>query len=261
MTDSLESSRYSVEHAKRRIRELDTEILAFGQTNPYIQVVEHDADTGEQVYKIKLIKPLPVSLKGIAFDAIINLRAALDNAGYSIAIAAGTRGKDGHYPFGGNYNDAQSCIKRRSKDIPREIFDVMLASKPYKGGNDLLWALNKLSNTRKHEIIIPMVAASGPFEITVGGGSGHNIFRATGPVSLGGRTWNRTKNELEYMRFGHGSQVDIDANFSFTFFIAFSKVDVVDGQPAIGVLDAMTGEVERILMAIEDEAKRIGIFE
>jgi len=36
---------------------------------------------------------MPVSLSGIAFDCINNLRAALDQAGYAIAIAAGKSGK------------------------------------------------------------------------------------------------------------------------------------------------------------------------
>ena len=259
MTDPLESSRYSIEHAKRRIDEFEAEVQRFSQTNPYIQVVEKDMNTAEDVYKIRLTKALPYTLKGIASDAVIALRAALDNAGYSVAVASGSKGKNAHFPFAGGVDEFKSSKYRRSSDIPKEILALMLVCGPYKGGNNLLWALNKLSNTRKHEFIVPIIGSSGPFSIKIGGGHGTK-FMGRGPFSVGGTIWNGAKNELEYMRVGSGGEIDTDANFRFTLFVAFGEVDVIHGQPAIGVLRAMTDEVERILMAIEGEAKRIGVF-
>jgi len=259
MNDPLESSRYSVEHAKRRINELEAEVTAFNQTNPYIQVVERDNNTFEDVFKIRLTQPVPIALKGIASDAVNAMRSALDNAGYAVAVAGGSKGGHAHFPFWGNAAEAAGSKHGRSKDIPKEIFDLMFACKPYKGGNDLLWALNKLSNTRKHEIVVPIIVSSGGFKISVGGGNG-TIFNARGPFTIGGTHWNGAKNELEFMRVGLGGQIESDANFSFSLFVAFGEVDVIRGQPAIGVLRAMVDEVERVLMAIEAEAKRIRLF-
>jgi len=45
----------------------------------------------------------------------------------------------------------------------------MISFKPYKEGIDLLWALNELCNSQKHEIIIP-------FALDVGGGSSGNTY-------------------------------------------------------------------------------------
>ena len=137
MADPLHDSRYSVEHAKRRIRELEGEITVFNKTNPCARVLERDPNTTEYVHKIKLVKPLPVALSGIAFDVVTNLRSALDQAGFAIAVAAGKKGKDAHFPFGDTLAEVQSRAGRRSKDIPKEIFDVMVSAKPHKGGNDL----------------------------------------------------------------------------------------------------------------------------
>lgn len=260
MSDPLHDSRYSVEHAKRRIDEFEAEIQRFRQTNPYVKVVEHDLNTAEDIHKIRLIKPLPITLKGIASDAVNALRSALDNAGYSLAVASGNKGKNAHFPFAGGVDEFKGSKYRRSSDIPKEIFALMLACGPYKGGNDLLWALNKLSNTRKHEIIVPIVGSSGPFSIKIGGGHGTK-FMGRGPFSIGGTHWNSAKNELEYMRVGRGGEIDTDADFSFSLFVAFGKVDVIQGQPAVGVLRAMAGEVERILMALEAEARRIGLVQ
>lgn len=43
-------------------------------------------------------------------------------------------------------------------------------------------------------------------------------------------------------------------------FVAIGDVELVGGQPAIPFFDALANEIERILMAVEAEARRIGIF-
>src|SRR5260370_14306351 len=137
MSDPFASSRYSIEHAKRRITELEGEVVAFWNSNPYSNAVEQNADGTEDFHKIKLVKPMPISLPGIAFDAINSLRSALDQSGYSVGIAAKTKGKNSHFPFGDSIAEVQSRIGSSSKDIPKDIFDLMVSFKPYKAGNDL----------------------------------------------------------------------------------------------------------------------------
>jgi hypothetical protein len=188
---------------------------------------------------------------GIVFDAVTNLRSALDQAGFAVAVAAGKKGKDAHFPFGDTLAEVQSRAGGPSKDIPKEIFDVMVSAKPYKGGNDLLWALNKLCNTNKHEMIIPMGMA-------VGG-----VVMASGPsmkglLSIGGHRWDSAKNEMEFLRTGTTTIADI--NGQFTISVAIGKIEIVEGQPALKIFNATAGEVERVLMAIEAEARRIGLF-
>jgi hypothetical protein len=250
MADPLHDSRYSVEHAKRRIRELEGEITVFNKTNPCARVLERDPNTAEYVHKIKLVKHLPVALSGIAFDAVTNLRSALDQAGFAVAVAAGKKGKDAHFPFGDTLAEVQSRAGRASKDIPKEIFDAMVAAKPHKGGNDLLWALNKLCNTNKHEIIIPMGMDSGGFVMARG--------PMKGPLKISAPRWDSAKNEMEYLRTGPTTVADI--NYQFTCYVAIGKIEIMEGQAALTVLNAMAGEVERVLMAIEAEARRVGLF-
>jgi hypothetical protein len=249
--DPFQSSKYSIEHAKRRIRELESEIVAFSKTNPCAMVVEHDAKTAEDVHKVKLVKPVPAALSGIAFDTVNNLRSALDQAGFAVAVAGGKRGKNAHFPFGLTLIEVENRKKGRSKDIPKEIFDVMVSAKPYKGGNHLLWAVNKLSNTNKHEVIIPMAMASG------------NVTRFTGtvikgPFQIKAPRWDWAKNEMEVMRSGHGGEHNM--KFQVAFFVAIGNVDVLGCQPAVGILNAASSEVERVLMTIEAEARRIGLI-
>lgn len=245
----LIDARRGVEHAKFRIDELEGEFNAFIKTNPYAKLDEFDANTRETVFKLKLVKQLPDRINGIAFDIASNLRAALDRAGYAIAIAAGNNGKNAHFPFGDTIAEVQNRITRRSRDIPLEIFDVMVSFKPYPGGNDSLVALNKLCNANKHEIVVPMASMVGDITAT-----GANI---SGPLSFGPKPWNSSKNEMEYARVGIGGK--LEGNFKFTSFVAIGHIGVVEGQPAISVFNTIAGVIESILVAIEAEARRIGL--
>jgi hypothetical protein len=251
VADPLADSRLGIEHAKRRIHELEGEIVAFVQSNPYTHVIETNSDRTEDVHKLKLTKPLPVALSNIAFEVLTHLRSSLDRAAYATALAAGTQGRDAKFPFGDTLTEVQSRIKRQSKDVPKEVFDVMVALQPYEGGNNLLWALNKLCNANKHEILLPMVLATTATEIYLGQVTMHGP--GTWPP-----LWDAAKNEMIIMRVKHGHEPRY--NLKFQFFVAIGQFRGVSGQPAVGILNAMLGEVERSLVAIEAEARRITLF-
>jgi hypothetical protein len=257
MADLLQDARYALAHAKRRAAEFQGEVAAFLNSNPYAKVIEQNADGTEDLYKIKLVKPMPIGLRGVAFDTVNSLRAALDQAGFAAARAAGNDGRDTHFPFRENISEMQGTIKQhargegRSKDIPAEIFAVMVAFQPYKGGNDLLWALNKLCNTQKHEIVVPMALRNA-------GGVVNRVIVEGGPAAFGiPAQWDSAKQEMILVRVARGVPRSVDIQVDT--FIAIGKVDGVEGQPAIGILNGLTGVVERITSAIEAEATRIGL--
>jgi len=79
-----------------------------------------------------------------------------------------------------------------------------------------------------------------------------------GPLKISAPRWDSAKNEMEYLRTGPTTVADI--NCQFTFYVALGKVEIMEGQTALTVLNAMAGEVEPVLMAIEAEARRIGLF-
>ena len=249
--DIFHDARYSINHANRHIRSLETEIAAFFDQDPFSSLVaEPSADGSQNVHKVKLVRPMPAVLSGIAFDAISSLRSSLDQAGYSIARAAGTSGKKAHYPFGDNAAQATSRRWAGSKDLPQDIFDVMLSFEPYKGGNDLLWAMNKLCNSHKHEIIMP---------VAIWTGSATGEFR--GPIGIGTfpPKWDSVKQEMVIAYSPPGSAPSIE--YKIETFIAFAEFQGVTGQPAIRVLDKMLATVDGIIVALEAESRKIGIIQ
>src|SRR5207249_1323483 len=131
---------------------------------------------------------------------------------------------------------------------------IVRAFEPYKGGNDLIWALNKLSNTNKHGIIRPVAMANCSM---VTSGTSQASERGSLQLPFPPR-WDSAKNEMILARAP--SDVKFTMNYDYSFFVAFSDVEFVDGEPVTRVLDYLAGVVESIVMAIEAESKRIGLF-
>jgi hypothetical protein len=66
------------------------------------------------------------------------------------------------------------------------------------------------------------------------------------------------KNEIIFAITGPSA--DLEYHVDLAFFIAFGPVEGVAGQPVLDVLDAMASEVERIVLAIEAEMRRLRLI-
>jgi hypothetical protein len=250
--DPLHSAKYVLEHANRRISEFEREVTLFLDSEPYARVIEDDPYTGGQVAKVKLVKPLPAALPGIVFDALNNMRACLDQIGFATSKAADSNfGKHAHFPFGDSEANSLGHYGGGSKQIPKQIFDVMVAFRPYETGDKTLWAINKLCNTKKHEIIVPVCVASGAKTT-------YNNIRIRGAGIEIGPMWDSTKGEIELARVGAGGSIEFDV--SLTYYIAFTDVIGLGGAPVDRILRTMARKVNDILVAVEAEAFRLGLF-
>jgi hypothetical protein len=91
------------------------------KSTPFTKVEQDfDACSTTFVDKVVLVKPLPEEISDVAFDAVNNLRASLDQAGYAVSVAAGGKGKDTYFPFGATAMDVASkaaCAQRKFQQI------------------------------------------------------------------------------------------------------------------------------------------------
>lgn len=245
MTDPFYSSKYSIARAKDHIRELDRQIVEFFKSEPYEQVVDLDAERGQEVHKIKLVKPMPIALPGIAFDAASNLRAALDQAIYAIKPR-----KNAFFPIAPDLPHFENTVNGRCKHLPIEIVDLLRTFKPYKGGNNVLWALNEICNANKHASIRPVAVASHGIQY------GRMMMNAG--ASILPAVWDREKNEMEIIRLSPGGK--FEADFDFASRIAICDVEIIDGLPVDAVLNEFARVVEGVVMALEAESRRLGLL-
>src|SRR5690242_1077210 len=116
MPDPFASSRRKLARAKKHIVDLERTINGFIKKNPCAKVIERDLQRAKEIYKIKLVKRIPPVFEDIASDAVLNMRATLDHAGYAVAAAANPAGKNTctAFPFAGSAAELENAIKGRS---------------------------------------------------------------------------------------------------------------------------------------------------
>jgi hypothetical protein len=218
--------------------------------NPYELVTEpHPDKPGYQVQKFKLTKALPPSIPNITSEIAQNLRNALDNAGYSLALATGLSDpKNTAFPFAGTLDDMRKSIGR-SKDVPKQMQSLFVGFQPYLGGDDLLWALNEIAVADKHKFVIPIGQGIRRY--------GANV-RVTGYFEMPDpHVWDRTKNEMILITLGPGAEYN--NQFGLHLFVAFNDIRVVDGNSVLEVLGQIGARVKTIMDTIEFEAMRLGV--
>ena len=168
----------------------------FFSRTPTHTLWEIESNGTEDVYKIKLIKPMPEELTGIAFDAVNSLRSALAQAGHAIAVAAGKSGKNAHFPFGDSLDNVNSL--RRSwieEHSPGKCLISWSRLNHTKEGNNALWALNQLCNSHKHGVILPVAVYVGASTLDYG-----NFEHISWRFPLVTPVWDAAKNEMALLR-------------------------------------------------------------
>ena len=243
--DPFESPKLSLKWAKEHIEDFETALKGFIDSKPYHLVAEINPQTGECFHKLKLRRQVPDRLRRTARDAIQGLRATLDHAMFVLVK------KDRYFPFREDVTAFEKCITDKFGDVAPEIVDVIRQAQPYKGGNDLLWAMNKACNPNKHGLIKPIATTVGGFQI-----SGPGMFDS---LILFQPKWDSAKNEMIISRSTTvPGRPELHPNLQFAFDVVIGDVPIVEGKPAVAVLNSLAQMVETILVNIEAQAIRVG---
>lgn len=122
MAHPFDSARRKVARAKEHIATLEGEVAAFFAGKPYSRVAEPDPKQPHlEVHKLRFTGDLPDQFATMTSDGPHNLRDALDNAGYALAVASGkTSPLNAAFPFAGSSADFKNSLGR-CKDIPEAL--------------------------------------------------------------------------------------------------------------------------------------------
>jgi hypothetical protein len=253
----FDSPRLTLKRAKHHIRDLKGVIQTFTNELPWSYVIDCDSQAPNRVYKIKFHTPPPANAASILFDAVNNLRASLDQIGYSAAIASGKIEPRGtNFPFGKDKKGVEAVFKKNQAHLtlPPDIMDLFRSVEPYEGGSgQLLWAINKLCNTKKHNKLVStmVTGALATFRAWVpdGGPAG---------TGLGGSNW--MPNELELILMVAPPEVDPDLSGNFSFTVSVDSLDLIRDKPIVMVLEGAAGTVADLLVSAEAICQRQGFF-
>ena len=249
--DLFGSAKKQLARSDEHVAELDRQVMIFLQEKPYKLVPEIDPDDQTyEIFKFKFTKRLPETWTHLAIEALEGLRSVLDQTAYACAIAAGKiNPKFAYFPIADDLSGLETGIKGRTKDLPDKIVALFRGFKPYKGGNDTLWALNKLRNSN-HMALIPV--SIGGANIEISHRTGLAEINAVNPV------YDSGKNEIIFGRGKIGEPRNYDVRSSLN--ICFEDARVSSRISAVGFLYRSASEVRRILLGTEAECRQIRLI-
>jgi hypothetical protein len=225
------------------------ERAAWRETGPHSYWTERDAERGKKVIWARVIKPPPVSLSLIAGDCIHNLRAALDNLAYELALA-NTEGslpsrvadRSGFPIFHENpaeakrpnslerFNDMIGGIDPLAKTIIEGL-------QPYTRGDEFrshpLWQLNKLESMDKHRL---------PHVVTLNNISALSFFDPEGIGTNEVKTlfgyFDSSAPIAEYPAFDStGAEGNVHFTAAFDVCFSYGVPDLLVGESIVGTLE------------------------
>jgi hypothetical protein len=147
-----------IKRAKEHAAELQRQLRAFLDSSPYKVGFKHDPKTRKLIYYVASAQPIPDSLPLVTGDVIQNLMCALDHLAYQI-VCSDTNDQPPnpnwiYFPIADNLQKYEAKKAGKMQGAARDSFAAIDTLKPYRGGNDLLWALYKLNNIEKHRLLL-----------------------------------------------------------------------------------------------------------
>jgi hypothetical protein len=85
----------------------------------------------------------------------------------------------------------------------------------------------------------------------------HGRIQSSGPGHIFSPVrWDRANDEIIVAR-SPVSNSDFNCNIDVTYFVSFDEGEFIRGKQAVAFLNALPGEVERVVLAIEAETRRL----
>jgi hypothetical protein len=150
---------------------LDAEARTFLARNPYRVVADTNPDFTGRVLIIELTEQIPTSLRTGVGMVVQAFRDSLDYLAVALAEHNGAvEPKDVYFPIADSKERfAERATQRKMRRLSTKHREIITGLEPYKGGNDLLFALNSLCNKSKHRALLAFIQSAMPKTISGNG--------------------------------------------------------------------------------------------
>ena len=248
-----------IEWAKEHIAKLDVEVRRFKKSDPYEVVRYEEAKTGDTLFTLRVHSSLPLECNLIVGDCIQNLRAGLDYLARQLVLANdGKPTQNTAFPIYRSADEFEAGGLGKVAGASEEAMAILKRLKPYRGGNDALWRLHRLSIVDKHHEFI--TAGMAHEDVTMDMSIGlRKVAREAGfdwadeipSATIGLRPADRqyplVDGTVLYRIPAGADPTEVDMNPKFTLQVSFGKSEVVEGEPVLPVLQRLVGVVEETL--------------
>jgi len=249
-----------IDRAEEHIKSLEHQLNSFLTSLPYKVRTKHNSER-KIIYYVESAEPTPDCLSLIAGDVIQNLISALDHLAYQI-VCRDTgdnppNPKRIYFPIAENLAKYESSKRKKMDGAQQRTFDALDALKPYKGGNENLWALHQLNNIEKHRLLLTVGSKASGVNVghllarqlvnsfpaqAVAALESMNIFLKpadTGfPLSAGFELYMGDVDEIP------------DPEQQFQFDVALSEPGVIDGEPILDTINDFKKTVSEIISTL-----------
>jgi hypothetical protein len=256
-----------IKRAKEHFVDLERQVRAFFETNPYRVACKVDPGSRKPIYYVASVEPVPQCLPLVAGDVIQILMSALDHLAYQLVCSdTGDKPPNPNWIYFPIQDDATKYEARKRGKIEgaaQETIDAIDALKPYKGGNDLLWMLYRLNNVEKHRLLLTVGSAARGINLAQAmarhipnEGEFAGMRDALGKMSL------FIKPDDKGFPLKPGFELYIgapdeepDPNQQFRFDVALNEPGIVESKSLLGTLHELTILVESIVAALTPSLK------
>jgi hypothetical protein len=239
------NAKLKIKRADQHIVELNEKINRFIGTDFYRFQVKKDANSGQYILQFQMVNTLPEEIPLVIGDIIHNLRAALDVMMWElVSKAGGTPTKRLSFPFSKTRRDLEGIVKGGEIQILGSNITGLILNviKPYKGGNDVLYALHSLDNTDKHRHPIAVVSITALTKVS--GKIGSGLLKDCTFIVEEGKVMNA---------IGFSGEFEITSNGKPIFAVLFNKAQEFEGQPVIPTLHHLSQLVSDTVEAVENK--------
>jgi hypothetical protein len=271
--------RVKVARAYHHIEELEARIKTFLDSEPYkVGIKPHPELSNATYHYLASAKPVVRGIPVIAGEVLQQTRSALDHLAWHLVeigcakqgiVLSRTEQKQIGFPIidTDSPTEYEASRKRKIKGVTQAAIDAIDATKPYKGGNDLLWKLHQLNNIDKHRLLIAVGSAvanfSAPRFLRRGltdyledrGVDVPSIIDLSEPLNfklIPDAAYRKCPlNEGDELVFGFSDVLDENEEMRFTFEIVFNETGVVECEPILPLLVQMVDYVNNLILGFK----------
>lgn len=162
MSDQF-SHELKLDRASHHLDSLDAKVRERRQRETHRYVSHFEGEGGKQIVYIRFVEPVPAQFRLIIGDCLYNLRSALDNLAYELAVRHHGSSplpewfdRRSEFPIFGDRAMTPDERKRKIGCINPRAQTIIKRLQPYNRGDkfasDPLWKLHQLSNMDKHRV-------------------------------------------------------------------------------------------------------------
>ena len=254
-----------LERANHHLREFQSALRSFYESNPYIVAAKRDPDSRKPVYYLAAVRPVPPAIPILAGEVIQSLRTVLDYVSYELVVLGSQAAGPFDYvcyPIFKSADNYKIARLGKVKGARQQAIDAIDATRPYKGGNDLFWVIDKLNVVDKHRLLI---TAGGRFDSVDIMPSMVELFRqtavapeferlhlASADAMAGMQVFLRPADHLFPLEPGDKLYIDrpdaeMNEKIQFRVSVAVSEPGIAEPVPLGDLLIAMTRFVDNVV--------------